>query len=246
MGDQVAPLPEGVPLYIVVVGRKGTGKTELAWQLWESWDGDRVLVDFTADVGKDHPDPHTHDLEDVPSRWPEHLKEDDETRLSLRYVPDTGDPYWRDEVDRLLGLCYSQGNVLIWIDDAGQCLAVGKVGPNGQRILQFGRHQDIWLLLTMPRPKTIETLALSQADVIYCFDLPSRFDRQRVADNVGWDTRDVDQANSELADHGYMRAHVAAHELAIFPPLPPSKIVHKTKRRHATTHFEDVDPRQTQ
>lgn len=240
MADKVEDLPDDQPLYIVVVGRKGTGKTVLAKMFWDSWEGDRVLVDMTGDVGRDFPDPHTYDLDLVPPHvWPDHLQEPEDTRLSLRYVPDVGDPDWRELLDQLLGLCYSHGDLLIWIDDAGLVLEVGKLGPNGKRILQFGRHQDINLLLTMPRTQTIEVLALSQADVIYSFDLPNVNDRKRLADNIGWDARDVDAANAELEDHGYLRAHVRAHELAIFPPLPKVK---DTRRRKAAEHF-DTDAR---
>ena len=71
MTDRVADLPEGVPLQIVVVGRKGQGKSELAWLLWDSWPYDRVVIDVTGDVGTVHPDPQTVDLDvPPPSRWP--------------------------------------------------------------------------------------------------------------------------------------------------------------------------------
>src|ERR1700759_1755443 len=98
--DDVVDLPDP-PLFVACLGRKGTGKSELAHVLWQSWPGDRVMIDTTGDVGTDHPDPGTVTLDPPPpSVWPAYLKPGDEDRLSLRYVPDHGSPDYAEDMDR--------------------------------------------------------------------------------------------------------------------------------------------------
>ena len=237
---RVADLPEGVPIFAVCVGRKGQGKSELAWLLWDSWPYDRVVIDTTGSVGKLHPDPDTIDLEvPPPASWPGYLKEADQDRLSLRYVPDHGAPDYRDDMDRVIGLAFSHGHCLLWVEETGLVAPAGQVLPNMRRVLNMGRHQDLWTINTFPRPMGIDPLVMAQADVIYAFDLPNPDDRKRLADIAGFRRETVDQAMAELPDHGYLRIVTAAHELAIMPPIPLPR-----RRRHAQAHLEDTDPRE--
>lgn len=235
--DTVVDLPVP-PLFVCCVGRKGTGKSELAHVLWESWPGDRVVIDVTADVGKVHPDPHTHDLDPPPpSTWPGYLREGDEDRLSLRYVPDHAAPDYREDMDRVVGLAFSHGSTLLWIEEAGLVAPSGQVLPHTRRALHMGRHQDLSILSTFPRTMGVDPLLLAQADVIYAFDLPNPDDRKRLADVTGWDRRTVDDAVAELDEHSYLRFVARDHELAIFPPLPL-----QGRQRTAEAHLEGSTP----
>lgn len=241
--DKVAELPDP-PAIFVVVGRKGQGKSEAAYLLWESWTGDRVAVDTTSDFinGKDlsktHLEPETVDLDvPPPSHWPAHLREPDSPRLSLRYVPDHSAPDFIDDMDRVVGLAFSHGECLIVIEEFGLVAPSNGVRPNTRKALHMGRHQDLSMVLTMPRIVGVDPLGPAQADVIYAFDLPNPDDRKRLADIIGWDRRVVDDAMAELEDHGYLRFLVKDHELAIFPPLPlPDK---PSRKRHAERHLEE-------
>lgn len=241
--DAVAPIPDP-PLTIVCVGRKGQGKSELAYQLWESWPADRIVIDTTGDLlgPKGHPDPDTVDLDiPPPSHWPSYLKEADADRLSLRYVPDHSQPDYVDDMDRVVGMAFAHGNCLLLIEEMGEVAPAGRTRPHTRRALHMSRHQDLTIIETMPRTMDVDPLALAQADLIYCFDLPNPDDRKRLADVIGWDRRTVDDAISELDDHGYLRFHAQAHELAIFPPLP----LGRRRRTHAQRHLEDADPDET-
>lgn len=248
--DEVAELPPP-PLYIVCAGRKGQGKSELAYVLWDSWDGDRIVVDTTGSVGKLHPEPETLDLVTgessvkapctrpsgpPPARFPDHYREAGQ-RLSLRYVPDHSSPDMIDDVDRVIGLAFSQGDVLLWLEESGLYAPANRVPPNMKAANHMGRHKNLTMVHTMPRLMDVDPLIPAQADVIYAFDLPNPNDRQRLADVAGWDRRSIDDAIAELGDHEYLRVHTKEHELAIFPPIPLPK-----RRRHIQAHLEDGEP----
>jgi hypothetical protein len=240
VAERVASLPAGKPLQVAIFGRKGTGKSELAWRLWCSWPQDRVVIDVTGDVGRLHPDPETVDLEvPPPSRWPETARWDRKHgRLSLRYVPDHADPAWRDDMDRVVGLAFAHGHTLLWVEEVGLVAPSGQVMPHMRKALHMGRHQDLWMVTTCPRPMGVDPLVLAQADVVYCFDLPNPDDRRRVADCIGWNRSEIDEAVAELPEHGYLRYVAAEHELSIWPPLP----LDTRRRRVAETHFEEGEP----
>jgi len=235
-GDAVAELPPP-PIFIVCVGRKGQGKSELSWMLWDSWPADRVMIDTTGDLGKDHPDEKTIDLDvPPPSRWPAHLQEADDERLSLRYVPDHAAADYVDDMDRVVGLAFSRGDCLLLVEEMGLVAPAGQVRPYTRKALHMGRHQRLSVIMNMPRTMGIDPLALAQADVIYAFDLPNPDDRKRLADVIGWDRGEVDDAMAGLGDHEYLRFHTKAHELSHWPPLPLPK-----RKRHAQAHMEEPE-----
>ena len=220
--NEVGGLPEGHPLQIVAVGKKHEGKSELCYLLWDSWEGDRAVVDVTKDFIGLHPEPGTIDIyPPAPLKFPEHLREDG-GRLSLRYIPDLRDPGWRDDVDRFLGLCYEHGDMFVVVEEVGNFAPVGLPLPNMRVLLHHGRHRGIYSCFNGPRTIGFDVLVLAQADVVYFFKLPSRRDRQRLADNIGVPIEVVDQMNNALAPHEYNRWVDGAGEgeLVHFPPLP--------------------------
>ncbi len=235
--DPVAPLPDP-PLNIVCVGRKGQGKSELAWLLYDGWPADRGMLDTTGDLGKDHPDEATVLLEvPPPAHWPAHLQDPDDERLSVRYVPDMLAPDYREDMDRFIGLMFSHGDCLVLVEEAGLVAPAGQTFPHTRRALHMGRHKDLSMIFTMPRTVGVDPLVLAQADVIYAFDLPNPDDRKRLADIIGWDRGEVDDGMASLQDHGYLRFVTKAHELSLWPPLPLPK-----RKRHAQRHLEQGEP----
>lgn len=238
--QHIAPLPDG-PIQVVMVGRKGRGKTELAYQLWDTWEGDRLVIDVTGDVGALHPEEETVDLASpVPSRWPTELKDADNPRLSLRYVPDRALSVREklEEYDRLCGMCFEHGNTLLWIDDAASVIPVHNTGPQAQVMLEQSRHGPLWLMITAPRPKGINVLALANADVVYAFQTPNADDQVRLADAWGHDRRFITEQLTQLEPYHYIRYHAAADELALLPPIP---LPHADRRRYAERHIRGED-----
>jgi len=218
----VVGLPEGRPLQILVVGKKHEGKSELTYCLWDSWEGDRAVLDTTKDFIGKHPEEETITIEPpAPSRWPEHLRRDGR-RLSLRYVPDVSAPDWREEADRFIGTCYEHGHMLVVIEEVGDFAPVGLPLPHMRAVLHHGRHQGLWTVMNGPRTIGIDVLGLAQADVVYFYRLPSARDRKRLADNIGVEAETMDEAVFALGPHEYGRwvDGSGEAELVLFPPLP--------------------------
>jgi hypothetical protein len=236
MTDELAgDLPDDRPLQIAIFGRKGSGKSELAYALWDSWPYDRVLIDVTQDVARVHPDPHMVDLDvPPPPRWPEGAKDAEDTRLTLRYVPDLHSPDWREDIDRVVGLAYTHRRTLVWVEEVGNVAPVGLPLPHMRSALNMGRHQELWSLFTGPRPMGVDPLVLANADVVYVFDLPNPADRRRVADAIGWDPKEFDAAVAALGDHEYLRYVAKTRELIHFPALPMPK-----RKTIARAHIEE-------
>ena len=91
-------------------------------------------------------------------------------------------------------------------------------------MLRQGRHHDLTNILITPRALTVDPLVLAQADWVYVFHTPNPADRKRVADCVGWDPKDFDDAHRGLVEHGYLRYDAALADLARFPPLPADQL----------------------
>lgn len=173
-------------LILVFVGRKKSGKSAAAREVFRQWpDTDRLLIDINADC-----DPGA-DLDPI------RLPADPPLELPPRRRKDAPDTYWwqanaksptfRDDLDRAIGLALypKERRVLIWVDEAGVLFKVHQCGPNSTAALHQNRHYRVPLLLCMPRPKVIDPLCISQADRIQAFDVPSPGDRRWIAENAG-------------------------------------------------------------
>lgn len=224
MSDRVADLPDG-PLQIFCCGRKGQGKTELAWMLWNSWAGDALLIDINGDALKNHPDDAERTVRiDDPTlgQWPDHLREEEGAPLRLRYVPDDvlDEKAYKETLDRLVGMAFAHGNCLLWFDEVHEGAPSGQVPPHMRRALRMSRHKDLWMVFTDIRPITVDPLVRAQADVMYIFDTPNSDDQRALADAMGWDRKEVHDEIGALGDHCYLRFIAAEHELSVWPPLP--------------------------
>jgi len=220
VSNVVGALPEG-PLQIVVTGRKGTGKSELSYRLWESWDGDRVVIDYTGDFYD------RHEAQELaagtrpydPEAWDPYRRGEGEDRVSMRFLPDHADPDAVKTIDDVVGLAYDHKYTLLVVEEMGEVAPVHKTQPNMRRLLNMSRHSPMWTIFNGPRPQAVDPLVLANADVVYVFDLPQPRDRRRVADLIGWDPNDFDLAVAELPDHGFLQYVAKRHELLSFPPL---------------------------
>lgn len=209
--------------FITIVGRKGSGKSLLAHRLFSTYPYDKVVADIHADTVLPS-SPYHVDAEELaaplPVRLPTLGKEGPQT---WRFVPDSSSPTYVDDLDRLVGLCYLHKRTCLWIDEVSELTTANKTPPNYRRALRLGRHRDLTLIQCEIRPINIDPLVIAQADYVYIFELPNPRDRQRVADTIGWDPKDLDAAVRGLPQYGYLRYDARAHDdqrLVEFPPLP--------------------------
>jgi hypothetical protein len=218
------------PVQITVVGKKGSGKTELAYRFFDTYPFDRAAIDPNEDIKMPE---DTLDLETpLPGRWPgeqwDRLYGDGKRRRrqTLRFVPEFHEPTYLDDMDRVVGMAFGHKRTCLFFDECHEGAPANRTPPHMRRALRQGRHADLTLILATPRPVTVDPLVLSQADWVYVFKLPNPADRKRVAETIGWDPRDFDDAVLRLPEYGYLRYDSARDDLASFPPLPASAIAH--------------------
>lgn len=229
---------------IFCAGKKKSGKSVLARVLFDSYGGDRVVLDVAGDDGPFGPDViDLHGTVDtLPTRWPEEMRPDDGRRMTLRYVPDPGSATAAEDMDHIVGLAREQGKRLQSRGRVGVALLIHEVGlvapehntrPHMKRALMQNRHDSLTLIMCGPRPKKIDTLVLSQSDLIYIFETRNPDDRKRLAENVGWAPRDLDAAVIGLGPHEYLRFDANEDQpedgqpdirLLHFPALPPDVV----------------------
>ena len=135
------------------------------------------------------------------------------------------------DIDHMLGLAWVKGDVCILIHETGIVARSNRVGRNMLRIVQSNRHQRITCLFCAPRAVTMEPLVVGQADVLYVFALPSKYDQQRVADQVGWDVEEFAVLVKDLRQYEYLRVDTNENQpdddaepdmrIVHFDPLPP-------------------------
>jgi hypothetical protein len=211
--------------HITVIGRKGTGKSELAGLFWRSWPFDRLVIDPNGDV-RDVDDDDVQRLElPLPGSWPWAAGIDErEQRSTLAFRPDFRSPTFLDDMDRAISLALSRGRVLLWVDEAGELMKANRTPPHSRHLLHTSRHARVSVLLCMPRPVDVDPLTMSQADYIAAFELPSPSDRKRLADVIGLDLAELEAAHNELVEHGFLWWETRARELTVLPPLPLRRV----------------------
>lgn len=226
-GGHRGKLDASKAVQIAVVGKKGSGKTELAFNLFDSYPFDRLVIDPNGDLKM--PD-DTLDLDDAPLRWPGELYRkafgERAKRQTLRYVPRFHEPDYLEQMDRMVGTAFAHGRTCLFFDEAHEGAPANRTPPHMRRALRQGRHADLTLILATPRPLTVDPLVIAQSDWVYVFKLPNPADRKRVAESIGWDPKDFDDAHRGLVEYGYLRYDQSRDDLARFPPLPANRIHH--------------------
>lgn len=209
------------PNHITLLGRKGSGKSVLAERFWRSWPGDRLVLDPTGDV--DAGDDAEKLSTPMPAKWRRSLGMDGKPKRStLRFVPDMGAATYVDDMDRAVGLAFTKGECMLWVDEVGELTNAHNTPPHVRRLLHQSRHRRISMLFCGPRPLDINPLVMSQADYLAVFRLPNPADRKRVADVVGLDLGTLEDALAEATEeeHGYVWVDQRTEEVLICPPLP--------------------------
>lgn len=228
-------------VHIAIVGRKKSGKSELAWMFFESYPFDRVLVDPNGDLlvaGTAAEDlvspvpsrfPAFGELERTDGAWDDVEDGTRPKRRTLRFVPDYLEPTAYEDIDRAVGLAFRPSTrTLLFVDECHVAAPAGQTRskfPHMDRNLRQSRHGGLSLILVTPRATTIDPLVIAQADVIYMFKLPNPADRKRIAEIIGYDQKTLDDAFGDLARFEYLCYDHRTDELTHFPPLPKNLIV---------------------
>lgn len=216
--------------HIGIIGRKGSGKSVLAQRFWDSYPYDRLVIDPTGDV--DPHDPKARPLTvPLPTSWPGNLNGE---RTTLRFRADPGSDTYLEDLDQAVQLAFTHGRCLLWVDEIGELTTANHTPPAMRRVLHQSRHRDLSLLFCGPRPVDIDKLVLTQADYLAMFEMPSPTDRQRLADTIGFDAAEFEEAHRLLVPHGYLWWDTRQRLLEVRPPVPFSAAA-----KTPDTRFED-------
>lgn len=259
--DDAGQLDIGDGRLILCVGKKRSGKSIMGLLLFQSYPGDKVVIDVAKDDGPMGPDvvELRGTVDTLPTTWPEdQRKQDQDGRplpMTLRYAPDAGSPTFAEDMDHVIGLAVAQGDRERAAGRIGTCILVHEIGrvapanrtqPHMSRVLNHNRHSRVSAIMCGPRPKTIDPLVVQQADVIYIFALESKADRQRLAENMDWPEPDLAADLAALRAHEYLRLDTNEEKpdpdstepdlrLTSWPALP-GDVVGEVRRRAGLVH----------
>lgn len=216
--------------YIFISGMKGRGKSFYARSWWDGYPFDRLVVDVTHDIREDFRAEGLPfiDLsgEIPPVRLPQSTDESN-PYVTCVYCPDMGSPTVVDDIDRVCGLVLRgrRSRAMLWVDEIGGTVGdSGKAPPNQRRILRHGRHHNLFLIGTDPRPIEIPTLWPAQADLVVTYRTPLEMDSNRIADQIGYPRQKYAQINAaHCRGHNYTLYDRNDEQLYLMPPLPPRR-----------------------
>ncbi len=188
------------------------------------------MIDVTGDISDDltregvkytRLDPHM-----LPTRFPA-SHDESQPYVTCTLVPDMGSPTATDDLDRAIGLTLRgrESRCLLWIDEFGAVTRGNKTPPNTRRVLHQGRHHNLTALLACPRSMDVDPLGIGQADLVVTFRTPQVYDRQRIADTIGYDRGEFDAENEGLGHNCYTAYDATEDQLYVMPPLPPRRAV---------------------
>ena len=208
--------------FVVVLGRKGSGKSHFSYEVVADWPGKVLVIDPTGDVAAELAKLGVAFLriKTVPQKWPV----DDEGNLVkvLLWHPDSASVSFITDVDKAFGLAYRTSGVLVFVDEVHTCCPGELIAkqPMLRRVLVEGRHRRVSLLACGPRPVFIAKLWLVQADHLILFKLPQEDDRKTVVKNLGFDPREVEMMHSGLRPYEHIWFNVVADRVTHYDPIP--------------------------
>lgn len=198
-----------------MLGKKRSGKSKMGLLMFKQYPGDRVVIDVAGDDGPIGPDvvEIRGTLGDgaIPDRWPSHLRRSHPDTgaplpMILRYVPDAGSKTFLDDMDAVVALALHHGECAILVHEIGVLAPANKTRPHTTRLLMHNRHNGATTAFFCgPRSQNIDPLILQQSDLVYTFEMQGARDRQRIAENIGWDVQDFHRACLALGPHEYLR-----------------------------------------
>jgi hypothetical protein len=209
---------------ILCVGKKGSGKSEAARQIFNAYPYDRVVLDVTGDARPD--DPATIAMAaPFPSQMPRPEDPERNPRVSVwARVDPRSDSYLQDQDQALaLGLYPRHNHCMLLIDEYAEAATANRIEKNMKLALISSRHYSLSLLLCCPRAVSIPVITMQQADRVFIFKVANRDDRDVIAKNIGFPIARFEEAYHEMRkidEHAFLLWDAQQDRLFICPPLP--------------------------
>lgn len=231
-------------MILVFQGKKRSGKSVLALFVFRSFPGDKIVIDIAGDDGPKGPGViEIHGtVEDLDRKWPEHRRQGKGIPMILRYCPDAKSPTFEEDIDAVVGMAMAHSSketpVMVLIHETGVAARANRTKPHMRAALMHNRHHGFNELHCMPRSMDVEPLVIAQADLVYTFEMPSKADRDRTAETIGWPKDEFTEAVQQLGPNEYLRFDANENK----PELPPAGVDIDVWERehpdHRLVHFD--------
>lgn len=217
--------PDGTPIFAMVCGRKGSGKSHFVRRYARSWPYDALIVDPTRDF-----DPDGSFTRPWPGgdRWPDVDPEDPIGHRRFRIVPNRREKDHREKVAAAMLLAHEHPEPTLVVVDEGRYLFASDAAilPGADIITNEGRHGPTFLFVANPRAVGLRPILFTQADWVVAFDLQSQADIERVAEPSGVRTDeladiirnlDTDTGPKGETVTGFVLIDQRSHDLTVYP-----------------------------
>lgn len=203
-------------------GMTGEGKSQLLAHLFAVHGGQRLLVDV-----QDHyalgPDAGEESAVDV-----DRASAIDWRARTIRFVPRHGTPREYDELHRAV---YSQGDLLVWCDEAEDVAPVHRTPRWVWKVVKQGRKRRITYLAASQRPHGVERSVVNQAEHVFLFRMVDADDVQVFTHRLGVSARELAGELASLPRHGFIYHELGAQP-RVMPPLPAELIARAERVVH--------------
>lgn len=139
---------------IVILGKKGCGKSTLAIQLLAQWEFKPIVII----------DPLGEHSIGVPIRIDELDKFKNKSRFIIRLTP-----FDEHTFSKIIRFCELKTNVLVFIDEASFYQTTSYINPSLDKIIRYGRHYRIDIIMVARRPTELNRISTAMCDILYCF-----------------------------------------------------------------------------
>jgi len=176
---------------ILILGKRGSGKSYLANKLLES--ERRFLVFDTLSEYTNGVVFNAEDKEGLDEFWGQVYR----TSYRLVYRPLNPDA----EIERIADLVYTLGNTTFLVEEIDCYCSPYQISKSFAHIVQRGRHKNITLIGVSQRPYGIHRLLTSQAKEIYVFATNEPRDREYLKNLLG---QEIEQKLDALQQYQYL------------------------------------------
>lgn len=223
---EVPRLDGSKPFLALICGRKGSGKSAVAREIFTDYPHDKIVVDVTGDAD---PGPEAVTISppfDVRMPGP---REDGRPHV-LRARIKASDPAVREHMDQAGGIAlYPQTRPsLVWYDEWALVAGPNDTLPHARELITASRHHQASAIMCCPRPKAIATNSVGQADYLFMFPVSLRQDREMLAERIDTSFREFNRAMNNLGrrpPYWYLRWD-RENGLVMCPPMPYTPTPH--------------------
>lgn len=238
--------------YISSWGPKGTGKSELNTRFFVAYPYNGFLMDTTGDV--DPNNQFTIPLTRALHMLAHELSESEETNAAAfdefrsrlipewyqqgkvrfpkyRLEPSFLSKDWLEDSDAYVGLSYLVGDCFQFLDEINELAPANRTPRWTRQSLRMGRHRNLTMGMTGPRPSGLDPNVLNQSDLVTIHGQLHEIDIRRMAQQLHSSDKEFLEAIAEIHPEerdgievsNFLVYNKRTKDLVLVPPLPPRK-----------------------